>query len=124
MSGSSNNIASPGPALTPRAAWGIVGALWLALVINYADRQAIFSIRSALKDELGVTDTQFSLIGTVFIWVYSLASLVVGRMADVLRRDRLITASIILWSLSAVGTAFSDSIGHVLFWRAMMGVTE
>src|SRR5258708_8841058 len=104
MSGSSNNTASPEPALTLRAAWGIVGALWLALVINYADRQAIFSIFPVLKDELGFTDTQLGLVGTVFIWVYSLASLVVGRMADVVKRDRLLTASIILWSLSAYGT--------------------
>ena len=124
MNASSSNTGSPESGMSKGAAWGIVGVLWLALVINYADRQAIFSIFPVLERDLGFTDAQLGLIGPVFIWVYSVASLVVGRIADVVRRDWLLTASIILWSLSAYGTSLSRSVEHVLFWRAMMGVTE
>lgn len=113
-----------GIARPARLAWFTVGLLWLAYLINYLDRQVVFSIFPVLARELHFSDAQLGLIGTVFIWVYSLCMPFTGRLADVVRRDRLVVVSLVLWSLATLGTGLSRSVGALLFWRAMMGITE
>ncbi|MFN0167921.1 MAG: MFS transporter [Bryobacteraceae bacterium] len=105
-------------------AWGLVGLLWVAFLINYIDRQVVFSIFPVLRRDLGFTSEQLGLIGTIFIWVYSLCNPLVGRLADVFSRQKLIVASLVLWSFATLGTGFSYSVGAFLMWRAVMGVTE
>lgn len=98
--------------------------LWIAFVINYVDRQVVFSIFPALTKELGFTNQQLGLIGTIFIWIYSLCNPLVGRLSDVYSRPRLIALSIVLWSLATLGTGFAGSVAMFLALRAVMGVTE
>ena len=104
--------------------WSVVGLLWIAFLINYLDRQVVFSILPVLTRELGFSNTQLGLTGTVFTWVYCLAMPFAGRLADVVRRDRLVIASIILWSLATLGTGLSRSVTTFLGSRAAMGITE
>ncbi len=98
--------------------------LWIAFVINYVDRQVVFSIFPALTKDLGFTNAQLGMIGTIFIWVYSLCNPLVGRLSDVYSRPRLIVISIVLWSLATLGTGFAGSVAMFLVLRAVMGVTE
>jgi MFS family permease len=93
-------------------------------VINYVDRQVVFSLLPILKTELHFTDVQLGLIGSIFLWVYSLSMPVTGRLADLYPRDRLILASLTLWSLATFATGMSHTVAALLFWRFMMGITE
>lgn len=115
---------TPGPGVSTRLAWITVAFLWFAFLLNYVDRQAVFSIFPALRSQLGFSDTQLGLIGTLFLWVYSLCMPMAGRLGDLVRRDRLVIASLALWSLATLGTGLSASVPAFLFWRALMGVTE
>jgi MFS family permease len=110
--------------VTMRLAWTTVAFLWCAYLLSYLDRQAVFSIFPVLRSELHFSDTQLGLVGTLFLWVYSLCMPLTGRLADVVRRDRLVIASLVLWSLATLGTALSASVPALLFWRAVMGITE
>lgn len=105
-------------------AWATVAFLWFAYLLNYLDRQAVFSIFPVLRSDLGFSDTQLGLVGTSFIWVYSLCMPLTGRLADVVRRDRLVITSLVLWSVATLGTALSASVPAFLLWRAVMGITE
>jgi MFS family permease len=105
-------------------AWTLVGLLWLTYVINYTDRQSVFSMFPVLRRELGFTDVQLGLIGSVFIWIYSLCTPFAGRIADRFPRSWLIIASCLLWSLTMLGIASSASVGGFLFWRSLVAVTE
>jgi MFS family permease len=105
-------------------AWIVVGLLWLAYMINYTDRQAVFSLFPVLRAELGFTDTQLGLIGTVFLAVYSLSCPLAGWAADRWRGELLLPVSMILWSLATLATGWSHSVGAMLFWRGIMGLTE
>ncbi|MBS1829044.1 MAG: MFS transporter [Acidobacteria bacterium] len=102
----------------------LVALLWVALALNYIDRQMVFSIFPALKRELAFTDVQLGLIGSVFAWVYSLGMPVAGRLADRFRRDRMIVLSLVLWSLATLGCGLAGSVTAFLIWRAVMGITE
>jgi MFS family permease len=120
----SNATASHDTAIPSAHAWKLVGVIWLAFVLNYIDRQAAFSIFPVLRSELGFSETQLGLVGSVFIWTYSLVNPLAGRLADLLRREDLMTASMVLWSVAALGSATSRSPVQFLLWRAGMGITE
>lgn len=102
----------------------IVVLLWFALAINYVDRQIPYSIFPALKSDLGFTDARLGVIGSLFSWIYTLCMPFAGRLADVYRQDRLIVASLFLFSLATIGCSASGSVGGFLGWRAAIGVTE
>jgi len=107
-----------------KIAWFTAGLLWLAFFLNYVDRQAAFSIFPVLARDLRFSNAQLGLIGTVFLWSYSLSMPFAGRLADVLRRDRLAASSVALWSLATLGTASSGSAAAFLCWRAVTGISE
>jgi len=102
----------------------LVALLWVALALNYIDRQMVFSIFPALRRELQFTDVQLGLVGSVFTWVYALGMPVAGRLADKFRRDRMIVMSLVLWSLATLGCGLAASVPAFLAWRAAMGITE
>ncbi len=102
----------------------IVLLLWIALAINYVDRQIAYSIFPALKADLGFTDARLGLIGTVFAWVYTICMPFAGRLADLYRQDRLIVASLVLFSLATIGCSTAGSASAFLTWRASIGITE
>lgn len=104
--------------------WNVVALLFAAFALCYLDRQAAFSIFPVLKRDLGFSDTQLGLVGSLFGWSYALSMPVAGRVADILRRDRLVIASLVLWSFAALGTASSGSPAVFLLWRVVMGLTE
>ncbi|MBV9223879.1 MAG: MFS transporter, partial [Acidobacteriaceae bacterium] len=104
--------------------WSVVAVLWGAFVLNYIDRQIVFSLFPVLTRDLHFSAVQLGSIGTVFTWSYSLSMPVAGRIADIVRRDRLIAASLVLWSIATCGTGTAASVPMFLFWRAVMGVTE
>ncbi|MEO8126704.1 MAG: MFS transporter [Bryobacteraceae bacterium] len=107
-----------------KAGLSLVAFLWIAFALNYVDRQMVYSIFPVLKTDVGFTDAQLGLIGSVFSWAYTISMPIAGRVADLFRRDRMIILSIILWSAATLGSSLSGSVLVFLFWRAVMGITE
>ncbi len=105
-------------------AWAVVGYLAVAFAINYIDRQVVFSIFPVLRRELSFTDAQLGLAGGLFTWTYSLAMPLSGRIADLVRRDRMIASALVLWSLATLGTGLSQNVVQFMAWRVVMGLTE
>ena len=92
------------------APWILVALLWVAFFLNYADRQVAFSILPALQRDLHFTAVQLGLVGTVFIWVYSLSMPAAGRLADLFPRLLMVVGSLVLWSTAMMGTGSSESV--------------
>ena len=112
------------PLSDSRTAWRLVALLWVAFLINYVDRQIVFSMFPVLRSELHFSETLLGVIGSLFLWVYSSSMLLTGRLADVIRRDRIVVGSLVLWSVATLGTGLSRTATEFLFWRALVGVTE
>jgi len=105
-------------------AWCVVGMLWSACLLNYADRQAIFSVFPLLKSQLKLSDIQLGKIGVAFNWAYAAALPFAGLIADRLPRKRLIVGGLIFWSLVTLATAFSTRYWHLIVFRAVQGLGE
>ncbi|MGD0123774.1 MAG: MFS transporter [Terriglobia bacterium] len=110
--------------VSPRSAWFAVLLLWIAYLINYVDRQTVFSIFPVFERELRLSSKELGLVGSVFAWIYALCMPLAGRCGDMFRRDRIVVASLGVWSLATLGTGLSRSFSSLLGWRAVMGVSE
>lgn len=98
--------------------------MWGAYFLNYGDRQAIFAMFPVLQAELGMSDTQLGLTGSIFLWVYALSCPIAGQLADRLSKRRLVVVSLIVWSIVTVATGFAGSALMLLALRAAMGASE
>jgi MFS family permease len=112
--------------VTPRAAgrWTIVVVLWVVYLLNYLDRQVVFAVLPQLRVQLRLSGPQLGWIAAIFLWVYSISSVAMGRLADVVRKDILIVGCLVLWSGATLGSALSHSSQVFLLWRAVMGLSE
>ena len=102
----------------------LLAYLWVAFALNYVDRQMVYSMLPALQADLGFEGARLGLIGSVFQWVYTLSMPFAGRLADVWRRDVLITGSLLLWSIAALGSGLAATEVSFLGWRGVMAITE
>ena len=69
------------PKITTRA-WLVVALLWPVATLNYLDRLMLTTMRDSIKAGIPMTDAQFGLLTSVFLWVYALLSPCAGYLAD------------------------------------------
>lgn len=116
--------ASPARSLTRRYAGYIFWLLWLANFINYADRYAFLAIGDHVQVEFHLSDTQYGLLATSFLFVYTLCILPLGLLADRIKRKTVVAGGITLWSIVTTFTALSPNYGVIFATRAALGLGE
>lgn len=104
--------------------WLIVGALWVIAFLNYLDRILITSMRDPIVFEFSLTDAQFGLLTSAFLWSYGILSPFGGFLADKFSRKMVIIFSVFIWSLVTLWTGFAHSFTEMLLTRILMGVSE
>jgi MFS family permease len=109
--------------LPPRA-WLFVALLCLVGCLNYLDRIMITTMRGSIMESIPMTDAQFGLLTSVFLWVYGLLSPFAGYMADKFNRSRVIIGSLFVWSVVTWLTAHATTFEELLATRALMGISE
>jgi len=83
---------------------------------------AFFPAFHAVQEALGATPWQMQQTISVYLWSYALMSLFHGPLSDAYGRRRVILWGVALFTLASIGCVFSQTIGQLLFWRAMQGV--
>jgi MFS family permease len=112
------------PAGKPVYPWVLVALLWFVFLLNYLDRQVIFSVFPLLQQNLKLTDLELGLLSTSFLWVYAIASPLIGFLADRFGRKKVIVASLMVWSLMTWATGKARNFHELLAVRGLMGVSE
>lgn len=105
-------------------AWLVVAALWFVALLNYLDRQVIFSMFPVVRSELKLSDFELGLVGTAFLWVYGVCSPFAGFVADRYGRRRVLIFSLVVWSAVTWATGLARNIEELLVARALMGISE
>ena len=108
----------------PLSAWLLLAVSWLTFLLAYTGRQAIYSIFPVLKNDLGFSNAQLGLTGSIFLWVYSFGSPLGGLVGDRFPYAAVAQWSVIIWSLTSVATGFSTTPEMVLGLRALLGITQ
>jgi MFS family permease len=108
----------------PSHAWLVVGLLCVVGCLNYLDRNMITTMRKSIVEAVPMTEAQFGLLTSVFLWVYGILSPFAGFLADRFSRTRVIIISLFVWSAVTWLTAQATTFEGLLVARALMGVSE
>jgi len=109
----------------PTLAWAIVAMLFVAYIFSFIDRMIIGLLVEPMKADLGVTDTQISLLqGMAFALFYTLAGLPIARLIDRKPRMRIIAAGVAVWSLMTAACGVATQYWHLFIARMGVGVGE
>jgi len=105
-------------------AWFVVGLLFVVALLNYLDRLILTTVRDPIRADITMTDAQFGLLTSAFLWVYAATSPLGGWLADRIGRKRVIVASVFFWSAATFLTGLAHSFHQMLTSRALMGLSE
>lgn len=108
----------------PQGAWQVVILLFFVGALNYLDRSMITTMRGSIVDAIPMTDAQFGLLTSVFLWVYGLLSPFAGFLADKFSRRKVIIVSLCVWSAVTLLTSYATTFNELLATRALMGISE
>lgn len=104
--------------------WVIIVIIFLCTVFNYYDRQILAVLKPILKEEFDMGDIGYANLVNVFTIFYALMYPVSGWMVDRLGPRLVMFFSVVGWSLSSFGAAFSKNLAQLTFFRGVLGVTE
>jgi len=83
----------------------------------------IFPAFPAIAKELGATPLAMQQTISVYMIAYALMSLFHGPLSDSLGRRRVILVGVAVFSLASIGCALAGSIGALLAFRALQGIS-
>ncbi|MDD4532840.1 MAG: MFS transporter, partial [Bacilli bacterium] len=108
----------------PKGAWLVVVFLFVVGALNYIDRNMLTTMRSSIVDSIPMSDAQFGLLTSMFLWVYGLLSPIAGYVADKFKRSQVIIFSLVVWSIVTWLTGHATTYNQLLTSRALMGISE
>ena len=120
-----------GPKSNPRSsdtlssAHAALALLTAAYVLSYVDRTIMSLMVGPIRADLGLSDTQFSLLGGLaFAIFYSTLGIPFGWWADRGNRPRIVALGIGLWSLMTMLCGLARSFTTLFAMRVGVGIGE
>ena len=119
-----SDMTSPAGSARPGAPWVLVLTLLAVTTTSYIDRIAISVLAPTLRDEFGMTNSQYALVVNCFMVTYMIMYSVGGRLADLLGFRRALSLYIIWWSISGALHALSAGFRSLAAYRFLLAVGE
>jgi MFS family permease len=106
-------------------AWTVVVILCLGSVVSLLERQVINLLVEPLKADLGVSDTQISILqGFAFAMFYSVVAIPIGRLVDARSRVAIIFWGTLLFTLATFFCGLAAGFATLFVARMFVGVGE
>lgn len=99
--------------------WEVLALLWVAYLLNQADRQVFNTVLPAIRDTLSLTDTSVGLIATVFNLFYALMVPLGGWAGDRFSRKWVTTLAILFWSVATMFTGLASGVVMLVLMRSI-----
>ncbi len=105
--------------------WELVLLLWVAFFLNQGDRQIFGVTLPLIKAQFHLDDTQMGLIATTFSIVFGVLVPIAGWAGDIVRRDWVVVASLLIFSTGTLLTGTALAFLPLLVYRGVAtGVGE
>lgn len=112
------SAASP-RALRPRYKWELLALLCCAFFFHQGDRAIYGVVLPAVRADLGLSDSQLGLVGTVLFGMLALMMPVAGYLGDIWNRRWIIICSLFFWSIATMCTGFAGGLAALIAFRSV-----
>lgn len=112
------------PQAMDRRRWLIVALVFVAIMLNYVDRQILALLKPTLQAEFGWSDRDYSHMGSAFQFSAALAFLGTGWFIDKVGLRRGFAAGVFAWSVAAMAHAFTSTVTGFVAARVALGAAE
>jgi len=99
--------------------WEVLLLLWMAYLLNQADRQVFNTVLPAIRDALNLTDTSIGLIATIFNLCYAVMVPLGGWAGDRFSRKWVVTIAILFWSVATMFTGLATGVIMLILLRSV-----
>ena len=108
----------------PRTPWALLAILLAATTTSYIDRIAISVLAPILRDEFGMTNSEYALVVNCFMVTYMLMYSIGGRLADLLGFRKALSLYIIWWSITGAVHGAATGFRSLALCRFLLAVGE
>ena len=102
-----------------RYKWEVLALLWVAYLLNQADRQVFNVVLPLIREDLGLTDVAIGSIATIFNLVYAFLVPVAGFIGDRFSRKWIVTFSVLFWSIATMCTGLANGMIMLVIMRSV-----
>ncbi len=104
--------------------WTICGLLFLAVTLNYVDRNSLSVLKTTLQRALGWSEADYGWIMFGFTAAYAVFPVFAGRVIDRLGVKKGLAIGVVLWSLMCAAHGLMRSVVGFAVARFLLGAAE
>ena len=99
--------------------WEVLALLWVAYLLNQADRQVFNVVLPLIREDLGLSDVAIGSIATIFNLFYAVLVPIGGLVGDRFSRKWIVTGSILFWSVATMFTGLCNGFLMLVLMRSV-----
>jgi MFS family permease len=105
-----------------REQWRVLLAAKFGWMLDAMDFMLYTMAVGQLRAYFGFGDDMAGFLGTVTLVMSGVGGAIFGYIADRFGRTRALMGTILIFSFASLGAATSQTVWHLLFWRAILGI--
>lgn len=107
-----------------KGAWGITALVFLFMLINFADKVVVGLAAKPIMEELGLKHDQFGFLGSSFFFLFAVAGVLGGFLANRMQTRHMLFGMAIVWSLVQFPMLASVTFETLIVCRILLGAGE
>ena len=107
-----------------RKRWGVLALLFFSIMVNLLDRQVLSVMAPVIRDEFGLTNTDYSLVLFFFLLGLTLFQFPVGALIDRKGVRFGLPLIMVIWSIANGLHALARNLVHFCSFRFLLGAGE
>ena len=111
-------------AFQPKMAWRMTILLALFMLLNFVDKIVVGLVAVPMMTELKLTPTEFGVIGGSFFWLFAVAGVIGGFIADRVKTKWVLALMALAWALLQLPIAYTASLTAIIACRFLLGIAE
>jgi len=112
------------PAASGKRAWVVVFLLFAFMLINFVDKTVIGLAGVPIMQELGLTPSQFGLVGSSFFFLFSISAIVTGFIVNRVHTRWVLAIMGLVWALTQFPMVGTVGLTTLMACRIALGAGE